>query len=309
MTREGGVPGGLVSRCHNEETGSTYYVSTIYQQADACWTTVVVASIERRSWFGLTKQHKPDPSRILRNYIRNTRNDANEVHELVAQMVTTQPQEVWDSAGPDPMPPDGFNEITQRAFEERWGKTLSQEVRARFRKSTSQAASSPIPTPLDIYRAALDAAETGNAETLERCLQLGVNVNLDFGNGLTLLYVACSRGHDQVIEVLIQYGANINAALMGGTTPLVVTLRECNWSAAARLLSQEGVDVGMAAGDDMALDWAVRHGCAQEIVEALLHKGADPNHIGATGQSPIQVAQAKGPRALVELLQRYCGKE
>jgi hypothetical protein len=166
MTRQGDVPGGLVSECHNEHSGSTYYVSTIYQQADECWTTVVVASIETQSWFGLTKQHKPDPSKTLRNYIRNTQKDSNEVHELVAQMVTTQPQEVWDSVGPDPMPPDGFNEITQRAFEERWGKALSPEIRARFRKNTSQAASSAIPTPLDVYRAALNAAETGDAETL-----------------------------------------------------------------------------------------------------------------------------------------------
>lgn len=147
MTRQGGVTGGLVSQCHNEQSGSTYYVSTAYQQADVCWTTVVIASIERRSLFALTKQHKPDPSRILKNYIRNTQNDANEVHELVVQMVTTQPQEVWDSVGPDSMPPDGFNEITQRAFEGRWGKALSSEIRARFRKNTSQVASSPIPTP------------------------------------------------------------------------------------------------------------------------------------------------------------------
>lgn len=309
MTGQGSVSKGLVSQCHNEQSGSTYFVSTIYQQADACWSTVVVASIEVRSWLRLIKQHRPDPSRILRNYIRNTQNDAYEVHKLVAQMVTSQPQELWDSVGPAPMPPDGFSEITARAFEERWGEALSPEIRARFRKNTSRVASSPIPTPIDAYRAALNAAETGDTQTLDQCLQLGINVNLDFGNGLTLIYVACSEGHDQAIDVLIQYGANINAAFMGGTTPLVVALRECNWSAAARLLSQEGVDVGMVAGDDTALDWAVRHGCPQGIVEALLQKGADPNRIGATGQSPIQVARAESPGTLVELLQRYSGKE
>ena len=47
-------------------------------------------------------------------------------------MVTTEEDDLWSSVGPDPMPPDGFNEVTQRKFEEQWGASLSPEIRARF---------------------------------------------------------------------------------------------------------------------------------------------------------------------------------
>lgn len=132
MSMKGGTPGGLVSQCRNAHSGALYYVSTAHQERDGCWTTSIFPCSEQRSLFGLMKRQVPDVSRVLGNYIRNSETEAHQVHSEVAHMVTTEEDDLWSSVGPDPMPPDGFNEVTQRKFEEQWGASLSPEIRARF---------------------------------------------------------------------------------------------------------------------------------------------------------------------------------
>jgi hypothetical protein len=134
MTGQDDLAGSLATQCRNVHSGSLYCVSTVPQTGDACWTTVIFPCIEQRSWFGLVKRQIPDPSRMLSCYIRNSQPEAQQVHALVTHMVTTQPEALWNSVEPDPMPPDGFSEQMQRKMEA--GGHITPEIRARFRSKS-----------------------------------------------------------------------------------------------------------------------------------------------------------------------------
>ena len=134
MPMKGHTPGGLVSLCRNVHSRVAYYVSTVFQEGDACWTTCIFLCSEHRHWFGLRVRLAPDVSQQRGTYMRNSETEAHQVHSQVEEMVTSEQEDIWSSVGPDPMPPDGFNEGMQRRFEEQWGASLSPDIRARFRK-------------------------------------------------------------------------------------------------------------------------------------------------------------------------------
>jgi hypothetical protein len=146
MIVQGGWPGGLVSQCQNVHSGARYAVSTVLQAADSCWTTLIFPCIEQRSWFGLVRHHLPEVSRVLRTYMRNSEAEAQHLHCLVEQLVTTVHENAWDSQGPNPIPPDGFTEAMQRKLEERSGEPPANG-RRRGAFCVRPTLSVPMPRP------------------------------------------------------------------------------------------------------------------------------------------------------------------
>jgi hypothetical protein len=134
LDRPGGTPSGLVSQVRNLLSQDVYNISTVFQAADECWTTIIVPCTPHQTWFGLVKKYKPDVNqRHLLVFFRNSQKEAYEVHTLVRQMVTNHKKEDWDSVAPELMPPDGFSEKMQRKLTEMWGDSLTDEIRSKFR--------------------------------------------------------------------------------------------------------------------------------------------------------------------------------
>jgi hypothetical protein len=57
----------------------------------------------------------------------------------------------------------------------------------------------------------LDATRKGDAGTVRRLLDEGVNVDTKFRYGRTALAFACDRGHVEVVTLLLERGADVNA--------------------------------------------------------------------------------------------------
>ena len=59
-------------------------------------------------------------------------------------------------------------------------------------------------------RALIEAAATGNVETIKKAIADGADVNVKAVGGGTLLFIAAHEGHKEVAELLIAEGADVN---------------------------------------------------------------------------------------------------
>ena len=107
---------------------------------------------------------------------------------------------------------------------------------------------------------ALEAARTGDVETLDRAITAGVSPTTKNPRGDSLLMVASHHGHDSAVRVLLERGANPNEEDANGRTPLMLA------AAFGRT----------------------------EMVHLLLSRGACPDKRDASGLRAIDIARAMG---------------
>src|SRR5258706_6448657 len=67
---------------------------------------------------------------------------------------------------------------------------------------------------------AIDAARSGDTDTVTRAIASGVDVNAISPRGDSLLMLACYYGHTGTVRALIERGADINQRDGRGQTPL-----------------------------------------------------------------------------------------
>src|SRR5262245_65626412 len=71
-----------------------------------------------------------------------------------------------------------------------------------------------------VRRALVDAAKTGDKESVRSLLQKGTNVNATDADGTTALHWASYHDDVETADLLIRAGAKVNAANDLGATPL-----------------------------------------------------------------------------------------
>lgn len=187
----------------------------------------------------------------------------------------------------------------------------------------------------------LDAAETGDLNTITRLLESGVNVNAKNQSGITSLHLALFKNHTDVAELLLNKGADVNARNEHGDTPLLWALYNDHTNIAelllakdadvntkskngntplhlamfkrnikiAKLLLTKGANVN-AKGEKgfNPLHVVVFFHGHTDMAELLLMKGADVNAKSIDGETPLDLAVSKGNTAMVELLHKYGAK-
>ena len=68
-----------------------------------------------------------------------------------------------------------------------------------------------------------DAARKGDAATVKKLLDEGVDVNTKFRYNATALFYACDHGHLEVVKVLLDHGADMGVKdTFYGFTPLAL---------------------------------------------------------------------------------------
>lgn len=117
-----------------------------------------------------------------------------------------------------------------------------------------------------------DAARKGDATTVKKLLEEGVDVNTKFRYNATALFYACDHGHLDVVKVLLDKGADMSLKdTFYGFTPLMLAIspaqtKKPSHSEIAKLLIMKG-----APGKEMALALALQSddlGLAKVIVDA-----------------------------------------
>ncbi|XP_028291583.1 ankyrin repeat domain-containing protein 50 isoform X2 [Gouania willdenowi] len=146
----------------------------------------------------------------------------------------------------------------------------------------------------------------GNLEMATLLIEKGgVPLESRDSEGRTALHVASWQGCWEIVELLLNHGANPNAQDSGGRPPL----HSVAWTGHAKvgqcLLEATAINVHLACHQRAtALSIAAQAGHAN-IVEMLLEKGANPDHIDKYGRSPIKVAWKHRHFNIVRLLERH----
>ena len=150
-----------------------------------------------------------------------------------------------------------------------------------------------------------DAARKGDAATVRKLLDEGVDVNTRFRYGTTALFFACDHGHVDVVKVLLDKGADLTLKdSFYGFTPLMLAIspaqkKKPEHTEIAKLLIGRG-----APGKEDALSGAVEEGDAV-LTKFILDTGGLPASILSEA---FEVAKATNKTAIVALLEHAGAK-
>ena len=117
----------------------------------------------------------------------------------------------------------------------------------------------------------VQAARTGDNETLRENLIKGISPNESGKDNIPMLILAAGSGHLSTVKLLLEYGADPDRRAPDRATALTI--------------------VSLANRADIA--------------EALLEAGADPDKPGANREVPLLIATRARSSAIVEMLLRY----
>ncbi|RYG15410.1 ankyrin repeat domain-containing protein, partial [bacterium] len=125
-------------------------------------------------------------------------------------------------------------------------------------------------------------------------------------DGDTLNHAACD-GSFAALDLVAKAGVDLNLTAgtehHGGYTPFGCTLTLRSLKGAQWFLDQ-GIDPNYVGGPngESSLHVAVRSGAAVPLIQLLLDRGADPSVRDGSGMTPLQAAEAKGNKKVVDFL-------
>ena len=150
-----------------------------------------------------------------------------------------------------------------------------------------------------------DAARKGDAATVKKLLDEGVDVNTRFRYNATALFYACDHGHIDVVKVLLDKGADMSVKdTFYGFTPLMLATspaqkKKPEHTEIAKLLIAKG-----APGKETVLPVAIQEGDAS-LVTAILASGGVP---AASLTDALEGARAANQADMVALLEKAGAK-
>jgi len=138
-------------------------------------------------------------------------------------------------------------------------------------------------------------------EALAQAIKHGANLDARNSKGDTPLMLALKKGDLNAAVVLIQAGSSLFVSNADTRNPLSAIF-EMDSGARMRLFSATGANSADFLGESM-LHYAVRENNA-DVVSELLSLGADRNAHNRKGETPKDIAQAKGYQEILAILER-----
>ena len=150
-----------------------------------------------------------------------------------------------------------------------------------------------------------EAARKGDAATVKKLLDEGVDVNTKFRYNATALFYACDHGHLEVVKVLLDHGADMGGKdTFYGFTPLMLATspaqkKKPEHAEIARLLIAKG-----SPGKDLALGSAIEEGDTALAKLILDSGGLAANNL----TDALEMAKTANKPEMVTLLQQAGAK-
>ncbi len=145
-----------------------------------------------------------------------------------------------------------------------------------------------------------EAARKGDAATVRKLIEDGVDVNTKFRYNATAIFYACDHGHVDVVKVLLEKGADLTVKdTFYGFTPLMLATspaqkKKPEHTEIAKLLIAKG-----APGKELALTGAVASGDAG-LAKAILDSGGVP---AGNLSDALETAKSENKADMVALLE------
>lgn len=164
----------------------------------------------------------------------------------------------------------------------------------------------------------IQAAATGDIDTVINIIKRGVNINAFGSDEVTALYIAAYWGHLPVVCILVEAGANIELGReTDNETPLIAasgnallfskqeTKTSIRQLKVLQMLIQAGANVNARTNEGWnALEAAANSGSI-EAVNLLVRAGADINAKDHRGGTALSRAKQRGAIEIVQTLQRF----
>jgi ankyrin repeat protein len=150
-----------------------------------------------------------------------------------------------------------------------------------------------------------EAARKGDAATVKKLLDEGVDVNTRYRYNATALFYASDHGHVEVVKVLLDKGADLNVKdTFYGFTPLILAMgpaqkKKPEHAEIAKLLIAKG-----APGQEVALETAIR-GNDAALATFILEQGKIPV---ANLTDSLEAARAQNKTEIVAMLEKAGAK-
>ena len=154
--------------------------------------------------------------------------------------------------------------------------------------------------PLTKAEQFLDAARKGDAVTVKKLLDEGVDVNTKFRYNATALFYACDHGHLDVVKLLLDRGADMTAKdTFYGFTPLMLATDPAQTKKPAHAEIAKLLILKGSPGKDAALSSAVESGDAS-LAKVILDSGG---LTAANLSEAFETAKAANKGDMVTLLE------
>lgn len=152
------------------------------------------------------------------------------------------------------------------------------------------------------------AASCGNAEIVERLIEMGASREIEFEKeGWRPLHIAAQRNYLSVVQVLLSKGAVVDPKDKRGAKPIQWALRY-KYYAIAELLLEHGANIDIRWQDGYAfLNHEAKDG-RNETLAFMLRHGADPHTTDwryGDGTTPLHCAARNDRRKAAEILLEF----
>jgi ankyrin repeat protein len=145
---------------------------------------------------------------------------------------------------------------------------------------------------------------------------LGADLDLADGDGMTPLLHAGMRSHVPTVEMLLKRGAHIEKPGQQGYPPLALAIAEAKFEV-AKALMQGGADIQTPVGPDQLTPLMIAASQVSpgegaiflpgstrpiDIARALIERGANVNAQSREGVTPLMIAAARNVAPMIGLL-------
>ena len=148
-----------------------------------------------------------------------------------------------------------------------------------------------------------EAVRANDADAVKKAVQEGAPLDIDFGNGCTLVTHAAQKGYTQVFSILVNAGADarLDANGAGEEHPLFQATHYGHLGIVQILLSKAPRLAAVPESCGSPIHRAVKRGHA-DIVRALLDTGKWQDYMSSTGLTALDMAECTGQTQIAKMM-------
>lgn len=147
----------------------------------------------------------------------------------------------------------------------------------------------------------INAAKSGDLNTVKKFVTQGGNINFVTKEGITAIYIAAQNGRLEVVEYLVSKNAKINTVTSDGKTPLFAAIQNNHMDIATFLKLHKALSFPASTSTTSPLIHAIE--CLSlEVIKFMCRNGAQINYRNEQGWSPITMSAELGKLDMVQFL-------